>query len=340
MTKEVSNVADIKDITEDLQEESTSASVLEILDQKDVEEESLLQSVSPNLANIAVTESQEQQTSADDALMSKEELLKKASIVASNKAQVRQASIIASSHIKHRIFTKDILAAAIAAGDENELDHSQILECSVWSSGAFSTSKQKTSNNTDGYSSKTLGGTIGADARFESELLLGASFSKLRSNIKHSNQKETKKLNTYIASLYGSSPIKDNLTLGVIGSAGYSKGAKAHSKLFSLETHLNYQIDLPQDIKLIPNIGLKYEYERSKGYQEQLTSNMSIACSKKSRQAFSTEIGSRVIFAPIKLNTNSTSRTILSNTILTPTAHFAVERRIGSRGGYSPYHLY
>ena len=339
MPEEVSNVADIKDITEELQDENTTSSVLEILDQKDKAEESLLQSVSPNLANIAVTESQEQQTSAEGTITSKDELLKKASMVASSKAQVRQASIIASSHIKHRIFAKDILAAAIAAGDENELDLSQILECSVWSSGAFGTSKQKMSNNTDGYSSKIAGGTIGADARFENDLLLGASFSKLRSNTQHSNQKETKKLDTYIASLYGSSPIKDNLTLGVIGSAGYSKGAKERSKLFSLETHLNYKIDLPQNITLIPNIGLKYEYERSKGYQEQLTSNMSIARTKKSYQAFSTEIGSRVIFAPIRLKEVGTSNVILSNTILTPTAHFSVERRIGSRGASNLYHF-
>lgn len=339
MTKEVSNVSDIKDITKELQDENTTSSVLEILDQKSAEEDSVLQNISKNLANIAVTEPQDQQTSAEGTITSKDELLKKASMVASNQAQVRQASIIASSHIKHRIFTKDILAAAIAAGDENELDHSQILDCSVWSSGAFSTSKQKTSNNTDGYSSKILGGTIGVDLNLENDLLLGASFSKLRSNIKHTTQKETKKLDTYIASLYGSSPINDNLTLGVIGSAGYSKGAKAHSKLFSLETHLNYKIDLLQDIKLIPNIGLKYEYERSKGYQEEITSNMSIACSKKSHQALSTEIGSRVIFASIKLKEVGTSNVILSNTILTPTAHFSVERRIGSRGVSNLHHF-
>ena len=337
MPEEVSNVADIKDITEELQDENTTSSVLEILDQKDVEEESLLQSVSPNLANIAVTESQEQQTSAEGTITSKDELLKKASMVASSKAQVRQASIIASSHIKHRIFAKDILATAIAAGDENESDHSQILGYSVWSSGAFGAAKQKASNNSDGYSSKILGGSIGADVKFENELLLGASFSKIRSNIKHANQTTTKKLNTYIASLYGTSTIKKNLTLGVIGSAGFSP--KPRAKLVSLETHLDYQIALPQDIKLIPNIGFRYEYERSKTYQEHIGGNLSIVHARKSYQAFSTEIGSRVIFAPIKLKEVGTSNVILSNTILTPTAHFSVERRIGSRGGSNLYHF-
>ncbi|ODA36639.1 hypothetical protein A8V33_04020 [Rickettsia sp. wb] len=325
----------VVEAVEDLQEESIAASILEILDEDKAEEGTY--EIPTNLRNTAVTELQDQQTAAEGTITSKEDLLKKASMVASSKAQACQASKIASSHIKHRIFAKDILAAAIAAGDESEADQSQSLGYSVWSSGAFESAKQKISNNTDGYSSKILGGTIGADVEFESELLLRVSFSKIKSNIKHATQKETRKLNTYIASLYGTSTIKENLTLGVIGSAGFSP--KPRAKLFSLDTHLNYQIALPQKIKLIPNIGLKYEYERSKGYQEQLTSNMFIACSKKSYQALSTEIGSRVIFAPIKLKEVGTSNVILSNTILTPTAHFSVERRIGSRGGSGPYHL-
>ncbi len=319
MPKEVSNVADIKDITEELQDENTTSSVPEILDQKDTEEDSLPQDISVNLVNTASTEPQEQTT-----VRSQDELLKKASTIASNATTTRQASKIASSHIKHRIFAKDILAAAIAAGDESESDQSQILGYSVWSSGAFGSAKQKASNNSDGYSSKILGGTIGADINFENGLLVGASFSKIRSNTKHTSQSAPKKLDTYIASLYGSSLLKENLTLGVIGSAGFSP--KPRAKLFSLETHLNYQIALPQNITLIPNIGFKYEYERAKTYQEQIASNLFLAHTKKSYQALSTEIGSRVIFAPIKLADSS-----ISTILVTPTAHFSVERRIGSR---------
>jgi hypothetical protein len=251
---------------------------------------------------------------------------------------MRSARKVASNHIKQRMFERNMLVA-VAAGDANESVKSQILGYSVWSSGAFGSAKQKISNASNGYSSKILGGTIGADVNFENDLLIGASLSKIRSNIKHTTQSATKKLNTYIASLYSSSPLKENLTLGVIGSAGISN--KPRSKLLSLESNLNYQIALPQEIKLIPNIGFKYEYERSKTYQEQIDSNVSISHTKKSHQAFSTEIGSRVIFTPIKLtdirrNEGATSSTILSTMSLTPTAHFSVERRIGSRETSNP----
>lgn len=253
--------------------------------------------------------------------------------------ELRVARKVASNHIKQRMFERNMLVA-VAAGDESETDQSQILGYSVWSSGAFGSAKQKTSNNLHGYSSKILGGSVGADVKFENDLLVGSSFSKISSNIKHANQTTTtKKLNTYIASLYGTSPIKENFTLGVIGSAGFSP--KPRSKLLSLESHLNYQITLPQEIKLIPNIGFKYEYERSKTYQEQIDSNVSVAHAKKSYQALSTEIGSRVIFAPIKftdirLNENAASSHILSTFSVTPTAHVSVERRIGSRGASNP----
>ena len=257
--------------------------------------------------------------------LDQETLLKKAealSYISHN--ELHTARKVASNHIKQRMFERNMLAP-VAAGDESESDHSQILGYSVWSSGALGTAKQKTSNSSNGYSSKIFGGSIGADVNFENDLLIGASFSKISSNIKHTTQSAPKKLNTYIASLYGSSPIKENLTLGVIGSAGFSP--KPRSKLLSLESHLDYQIALPQEIKLIPNIGFKYEYERSKTYQEQIDSNVSIAHAKKSYQALSTEIGSRVIFAPIKFTDSC-----ISTMSITPTAHISVERRIGSQG--------
>ncbi|HJD63396.1 MAG TPA: autotransporter outer membrane beta-barrel domain-containing protein [Rickettsia endosymbiont of Degeeriella rufa] len=244
-------------------------------------------------ADITVQHVNTTQTSSLD----EETLLQKAEALSYiSHEELRVARKVASNHIKQRMFERSMLVA-VAAGDERESDQSQILGYSVWSRGAFGSAKHKTSYNSNGYSSKILGGSIGAYAKFENDLLVGSSFSKIRSNIKHASQKVTKKLNTYIASLYGTSPIKENLTLGVIGSAGFSP--KPRSKLLSLESHLNYQIALPHEITLIPNIGLKYEYERSKTHQEQIDGNISVAHAKKSYQAFSTEIGSRVIFAPI-----------------------------------------
>ncbi|WP_341791751.1 autotransporter outer membrane beta-barrel domain-containing protein [Rickettsia endosymbiont of Gonocerus acuteangulatus] len=289
-----------------------------------------------------------------DTSMDKEELLKKASTIASSSTQARQASKIASHHIKHHIFARDIVTAAVAAGDDEADDAAEKPHgYSIWSSGTLASSKQKgEAAGAGGYSTKIAGGTIGADINLENDQLVGASFSKFSSRVKYQDQGESNDLSssgksvsratrydTQILSLYGLSPVSRNISLSAIGSAGYSKGDKAHSKLLSLESHLHYKIALPQNITLIPHIGFKYEYEKAKCYQEQIGSNLSIERGKKSYQAMSGEIGSRVIFAPIKLNASGTSNIILSNTILTPTAHFSVERRIGSRGGHSPYHL-
>ncbi|KHO02256.1 hypothetical protein JS61_07715 (plasmid) [Rickettsia felis] len=63
-------------------------------------------------------------------------------------------------------------------------------------------------------------------------------------------------------------------------------------------------------------------------------SNIQDQRGKKSYQQFSTEIGSRVIFAPIKLKSSTPS-----SISITPTAHFSVERRIGSRGKSHPFTL-
>ncbi|WP_032139744.1 autotransporter domain-containing protein [Rickettsia tamurae] len=125
-----------------------------------------------------------------------------------------------------------------------------------------------------------------------------------------------------------------NMSVSVIGSAGLSKGKKTgsdvqdlesskkpRSKLFSLESHLNYKIALPKEVTLIPNIGLRYEYEKAVSHKEQIARNHTIERGKKSHQYFSTEIGSRVIFAPIKLK-DSTASTIS----ITPTAHFGREK--------------
>ena len=177
-----------------------------------------------------------------------------------------------------------------------------------------------------------FGGSIGADVRFENDRLVGASLSKISSNVKYEDQAASKKFDTYIVSMYGLNPIKENLTLGLIGSAGIS--GKPRSKLLNLESHLHYKIGLPQEVTLIPYIGFKYEYEKAAAHKEQIASDLSIARGKQSYQAFSTEVGSRIIFKAIKLNDDAAS-----NTSLTPTAHFSVERIIGSRGASSPYSL-
>ncbi|AFC70419.1 hypothetical protein A3305_07570 (plasmid) [Rickettsia amblyommatis] len=270
-------------------------------------------------------------------------------------SQVREAGRAAGKQIKHRMFVRDILTAAVAVGDEADNSPEKTIGYQLWSSGTLGSSQQKSKADSNGYSSRMAGGSIGADTHFENDLLLGASFSKIRSSIKeqsggdlsdlqNQDQNTKTKYDTYILSLYGLSQVGGNMSISVIGSAGLSKGKKAgsdtrdvesgnkpRSKLFSLELHLNYKIALLKEVNLIPHIGLKYEYENANRHKEKITNDCAIERPKKSYQALNTEIGNRVIFAPIKLTGSTAS--IMS---ITPTAHFSVERRIGSRGKSHP----
>jgi outer membrane autotransporter protein len=282
--------------------------------------------------------------------ISQAELLKKAATTAARHAQAREASKIASKQIRHRIFAREAVTAAVAAGDEDAdeaLDDAaeQTRSYSIWSSGMLGSNKQKSKADLNGYSTKIAGGTIGLELNLENDLLVGSSFGKFSSRVKYQDQggasdlrssraSNRAKYDTHIFSLYGSSPVSRDISMSVIGSAGFSKGKKVRSKLFSLEPHLNYRVELPRSVTLIPHIGLRYEYEKSKSHKEQIASSLSIERGKKSYQQFSTEIGSRVIFAPIKLKSSTPS-----SISITPTAHFSVERRIGSRGKSHPFTL-
>lgn len=325
-------------ISSEMQEESENHGDSDILTKETVTEDGIQNSITEADADAALSNEPCVQATS----MSQEELLKKVEATSVMHNQARNMSKIASHQIKHRIFAKDIVTAAVAAGDEDAdeaLDDAaeQTRGYSIWSSGTLGSNKQKSKADLNGYSTKIAGGTIGLELNLENDLLVGSSFSKFSSRVKYqvqggssdlrsSTASNRAKYDTHIFSLYGSSPVSRDISMSVIGSAGYSKGTKAHSKLFSLEPHLNYKLKLPREVTLVPHIGLRYEYEKANAYQEQIASNLSIERSKKSYQAFNGEIGSRVIFAPIKLN-GSTPRAIS----ITPTAHCSVERRIGSR---------
>jgi len=323
------------------QEERGQLSSLEILDQES-EEESIKDPITEASASTF------SEPEAQAASMSKEELLKKVTAVAVMHNQVREACHVAGKQIRHRIFVRDTLTSAVAAGDEEQ---GNIAGYHLWSSGTLGIAKQKAQTISNGYSGRMLGGSIGADIHLENDLLLGASFSKIRSSIKHpiqgsyndlrhQHRKTKTNYSTYIFSLYGSGSVSPNMSIGVIGSSGVSKASrsKARSKLFSFEPHLHYKILLPKEVALIPHIGFRYEYEKTGSYKEQVTREHTIERGKKSHKVFNTEIGSRVIFAPVRL-ANSLESALASSFAITPTAHFSVERRIGSKGKSQPFTL-
>ncbi|XLM34589.1 MAG: hypothetical protein QFX12_07365 [Rickettsia africae] len=116
---EANIAADSNESEEASQEESTTASVFEILDEVD-EKDSVSKDISTNLGSTASTEPQEQATS-----MSQEELRKKAEATSVMQNQARKMSKISSKQIRDRIFARDIVTAAVASGDDDADDASE-----------------------------------------------------------------------------------------------------------------------------------------------------------------------------------------------------------------------
>ncbi|WP_410956692.1 autotransporter outer membrane beta-barrel domain-containing protein [Rickettsia koreansis] len=312
-------------ISSEMQEESEYHVDSDILTQETVAKDDLQNSITEADDAAPSNEPCVQSTS-----MSQEELRKKAEATSAMHNQARKMSKISSKQIRHRIFARDIVTAAVASGDDDADDAAEKTHgYSIWSSGTLGSNKQKSKADSNGYSSKIAGGTIGANINLENDLLLGASFSRFNSRVKYQDQGGSSdlrssgtsaraKYDTYIFSLYGSRPVSRNMSVAIIGSAGHSKGKKVRSKLMSFEPHLNYRVEMPREVTLIPHIGLRYEYEKVSRHKAQIASSWSIECSKKSYQALSGEIGSRVIFKSIRLNEDAVSNAI-STTSITPT---------------------
>lgn len=67
------------------------------------------------------------------------------------------------------MFVRDILTSAVAAGDEDANAISKTSGYSIWSSGTLGSGKQKPHANSNGYSGRMVGGSIGADVNFEND---------------------------------------------------------------------------------------------------------------------------------------------------------------------------
>lgn len=143
------------------------------------------------------------------------------------------------------------------------------------------------------------------------------------------------KTNTNIFSLYNSVSLTENINLHSLGGVALSRSSKENnifkprSKLFSFESHLNYKLALEGNITLIPSIGFRYEYGRVGSSRGQVLGSYVLHHNRSSNTALSGELGSRVLFTPIKLSSDFT---------LTPTAHISLEKRIAG-GGEKPEQL-
>ncbi len=93
---------------------------------------------------------------------------------------------------------EDSILAGIAAGDA-------FNKYGAWISPIYSASKQKKNKQMDGYNSKSVGGTFGADNKISENSMVGFAGTYINTNIKHKDDKnqDKSKIRSYYATIYG-----------------------------------------------------------------------------------------------------------------------------------------
>ncbi|WP_341791198.1 autotransporter domain-containing protein [Rickettsia endosymbiont of Gonocerus acuteangulatus] len=298
------------------------------LQSQKLKEEEEVEAVEDILGEDLITDTVEQVDANNSTARHQEVLAERTRFAARVREDLRFSSKAVSKQIRHRLLTREIgNMVAVAAGDEEQ---EQAPSYSVWSSGIFGGSKQKEISTALGYSSRIRGGSIGGEINLNSDLMFGASLSRLHSTVKYlpmlnSNQ-NVSKTNTNIFSVYSSATLAANTNLQTLASVALSGKHgkkqdifKPKSKLFSFESHLNQKIRFQNNITLIPSIGFRYEYGRVGTSRDIIRDSYVLHHKKSKNSTLSGEIGTRVLFTPINFS---------SDFKLIPTAHISLDKRI------------
>ncbi|WP_277360234.1 autotransporter domain-containing protein [Rickettsia asembonensis] len=318
-------------VSETVQDEL--ADVEQELQSQSLVEEEVVEAVEDILSEDLMTDTVEQAGINISPASPQEELARRVNIIAKARDDLRFGSKAISKQIRHRLLTRDIGSlVAVSAGDEEQ---DIATSYSIWSSGIFGGSKQKAISTALGYSSRIHGGSIGGEINLSSDLMFGASYSRLSSKFKYPSMLDAGRTNTNIFSIYNGTTLAENTNLQLLASVALSGryGKKQDivtpkSKLFSFESHLNQKITWGNNITLIPSIGFRYEYGRIGGSRDTILDSYVLHHKKSKSSTLSGEVGARVLFTPIKLS---------HDLQLVPTAHISLDKSIrGSKhnGGH------
>lgn len=197
--------------------------------------------------------------------------------------------------------------APITAGEEDDA-----INRGVWISSLYEVSNQRAWRSIPKYQGRTSGVTIGMDTEFSnSSDIIGIAYSRVESHFKYNKKFGKTALNGHLFSVYGLKELPKNFSLQAIASVGHNyiknKAINAHNIVgkyqnnhFNFEALLNYKYRTKYDLYLIPNIGLKYDYSRSSGYKGN-NFVQKLMIQKKSNQLWTTSLGGKVEFKPIKI---------------------------------------
>jgi|GEM_PF-3301866 len=184
-------------------------------------------------------------------------------------------------------------ATGVAAGDDLS------TRFGAWVSPFYSQSVQKGMSGVIGFKSRAGGGSIGADALVNDNLMLGIAGTVFNTKVDYKNQRagDSSKIDSMLFSIYGLQTLSNNWFIEGIASASTSKiknsknrlilkGAqqatsKYTSQSYGTEFKTGYNYNLTNHLVITPNIGLRYNHFTGDKYQEQGTSAQNLGLSKR-----------------------------------------------------------
>ncbi|WP_425364539.1 autotransporter domain-containing protein [Candidatus Tisiphia endosymbiont of Mystacides longicornis] len=205
----------------------------------------------------------------------------------------------------------NILQVPIPSGDDDKIMYG------VWGSPFYSTANQKMQKGVSGYNMKSAGGIVGFDGLINDDLLIGAAYSLIDTNMSHKNQKNGDKTNgkTNVFSVYGLYKFSTNWFAEGVASYGITDiksserrilptnvrnvttlgtvTAKYKSISYSGQLLTGYSYQASENLTITPTIGFRYSQFTDSGYTKTGAACQSLVVKKRSYNKFEGILGLR-----------------------------------------------
>ncbi|WP_342259751.1 autotransporter domain-containing protein [Candidatus Tisiphia endosymbiont of Metellina segmentata] len=211
-------------------------------------------------------------------------------------------------------------ASAVGSGDDDTLRYG------VWGSPFYGTACQETYKGVSGYKAKSAGGIVGFDGLVNDNLLLGAAYSRINTQMSHQDKKFGDKTNgkTNIFSLYSLYNLTNNWFTEAIASYGITRVRNSEGRLIATNVKRNvtaletaaakyksisysgqlltgYNYIASEKLMITPTIGFRYSQFKDAGYTETGTKFQNLVVKKRSYNKFEGILGLRTA-ATLKAN--------------------------------------
>ena len=235
-----------------------------------------------------------------------------------------------------KVSSENNYISGVAAGDENN-------RFGVWATPFYSKSTQKKRSGTSGFKADSYGGTFGADTRVNDNMILGAAFTAMNTDIKHKDFKsgDKTKVSTYLLSIYGLHQFTNNwFGQGVVSIGSSSVNNKENRRIsntqlaiaegkyssmtFATEVLAGYNHMFNDQLVVTPMLGLNYNRINEGSYNESgaAAGPQLMEVTKKASQKLDIVGGVKVETKPI----------ILNGVAITPEVHAFVRHDVIGKG--------